>query len=70
MSKRKGRPTTTLGRMALEAQAEAEARRIARDSGVSEGLWELFLADAYRRITGLDGLDKRDAASNEPKESQ
>lgn len=46
--------------MTIEAQAEAEARRIARDAGIAEELWELFLPDAYRRIAGLDKLDRRD----------
>ena len=43
----------TLGQQQLEYAAEAEARRIAKDSGVSEGLWELFLPEAYRRVLGL-----------------
>lgn len=61
MPKRKLKKLITLGKMALEAQAEAEARRIARDSGFSEGLWELFLTDAYRRITGLPPSAAKDA---------
>lgn len=33
-----------------ERQAEAMARRIARERGMPEGLWEMCLLDAYMRL--------------------
>jgi len=35
-------------------ETEKIARRMARDTGEPEGLWELFLMDAYREYYKLD----------------
>jgi hypothetical protein len=37
----------------LAYHAEAEAKKMAREITGSEGLWELFLTEAYRRCAGL-----------------
>lgn len=34
-----------------ERQVEAEARRIARELGLPESLWELFALDVYLQMT-------------------
>jgi hypothetical protein len=41
----------------LAASAEAEAKKMARQFHGSEGLWELYLLDAYRRCAGLPPVD-------------
>lgn len=37
----------------LATAAEAEARKMAKELHGSDGLWELYLVDAYRRCAGL-----------------
>lgn len=41
----------------LAHAAEAEARKMARELNGNEGLWELYLGDAYRRCAGLPPVD-------------
>ena len=36
----------------LEKQAEKLAKKLAKKAGQPEGLWELFLLEAYRELTG------------------
>jgi hypothetical protein len=40
----------------LAYAAEAEARKMAKELNGSDGLWELFLIEAYRRCAGLPPL--------------
>lgn len=35
------------------------AKRLAREAGKPEGLWELFLLEAYREYYGLDSTRQR-----------
>lgn len=58
----------TPAHMQLAYAAEAEAKKMARELTGSEGLFELFLADAYRRCAGLPPVDY--AASSAAGESQ
>ena len=41
----------------LAHAAEAEAKRMAKQFHGSDGLWELYLVDAYRRCAGLPPVD-------------
>ena len=44
----------------LARAAEAEARKMARELHGSDGLWELYLTEAYRRCAGLPPLQYGD----------
>jgi hypothetical protein len=39
----------------VEKGTEKIARRMAREAGKPEGLWELFLGEAYAEYYGVDG---------------
>jgi len=50
----------------LAYAAEAEARKRAREVNGSEGLWELFLTEAYRRCAGLPPMDYGTSGDSQP----
>jgi len=49
----------------LAYAAEAEARKMAKELNGSEGLWELYLIDAYRRCAGLPPMDYSDSGDGD-----
>jgi len=53
MPSKRQKPIAGLREQSLAYQAEAEARKMSRELHGSEGLWELYLTDAYRRCAGL-----------------
>lgn len=50
--RRQRKPVGPIKQM-IEHAAEAEARKMAKELHGSDGLWELYLIDAYRRVAGL-----------------
>lgn len=67
MKRRKKRIAGPVENM-LARQTEYEARQMAKQFHGSDGLWELYLMDAYRRCAGLPPIDYSPAAVCEPKE--
>ena len=54
MTERGAKKVESLGERNLRYRAEHEAREMSRNLHGSDGLWELFLVEAYQRIIAQD----------------